>query len=130
MSFSCTHSALVVLLAISTALTATRANADNLVGTLPVDVLVDNKGAANTYIPLQIPAGRSGIQPKLSLNYNSQSGNGPLGMGWSISTGFPQSITRGRSILARDGTPLVDHRTGTSKYSLPRRKPRRSNKKN
>jgi RHS repeat-associated protein len=74
-----------------------------MVGTLPTDVSVDNKGSANVSIPLQIPAGRAGLQPNLALTYNSQSGNGPLGIGWSVSTGFPQSITRGRSILARDG---------------------------
>jgi RHS repeat-associated protein len=74
-----------------------------MVGTLPTDVSVDNKGSANISIPLQIPVGRAGLQPNLALTYNSQSGNGPLGIGWSVSTGFPQSITRGRSILARDG---------------------------
>ena len=77
--------------------------ADMLVATLPGEFSVDNKGAANYSIPLAIPPGRGGLQPKLSLNYNSQSGNGPLGVGWALSTGFPQAITRGRTILARDG---------------------------
>lgn len=44
------------------------------------------------------------MQPKLSLGYNSGLGNGSVGSGWSVSTGFPQAITRGRNILARDGT--------------------------
>ncbi|HLP23594.1 MAG TPA: FG-GAP-like repeat-containing protein, partial [Microbacteriaceae bacterium] len=77
--------------------------AADLVGTLPGEFSVDNKGSANYSIPLSIPPGRQGMQPKLSLNYNSQLGNGPLGVGFSLSTGFPQAITRGRSILARDG---------------------------
>src|SRR5690242_15323423 len=77
--------------------------AAQLVGTLPGDVSVDNKGAANYSIPLALPPGRAGMEPKMSLNYNSGSGNGPLGVGFSLSTGFSQAITRGRSILARDG---------------------------
>jgi YD repeat-containing protein len=64
---------------------------------------VDNKGGANYSLPLLTPPGRGGMEPKLTLSYNSGAGNGPLGMGFSLSTGFPQGITRGRSILARDG---------------------------
>lgn len=90
-----------VLLAFGAPLTAQTAG--TLVGTLPGEFSVDNKGAANYSIPLAIPPGRGGLQPKLSLNYSSQGGNGPLGVGFSLSTGFPQAITRGRSILARDG---------------------------
>ena len=74
-----------------------------LVGTLPGAVSVNNRGAANYAIPLKTPPGRGGMEPQLSINYDSESGNGPLGVGFSISTGFAQSITRGRSILARDG---------------------------
>ncbi len=77
--------------------------AEEIVGTLPSDFSVDSKGAANYSIPLQIPPGINGMQPNLILNYNSQTGNGPFGVGWSLSTGFPASISRGRSIYARDG---------------------------
>src|SRR5262245_27941099 len=77
--------------------------ADALVGSLPGDLSVDNKGAANYSIPISIPPGRASLQPGLALSYNSNGGNGTLGIGWSLSTGFPQSITRGRTILARDG---------------------------
>lgn len=74
-----------------------------IVGTLPGALSVDNKGAANYAIPLTIPPGRAGLQPAISLVYNSGGGNGPLGVGFTLTTGFPQSITRGRSIFARDG---------------------------
>lgn len=77
--------------------------AGELVATLPGEISVDNKGAANYSVPLAVPSGRSGLQPKLALNYSSQAGNGSLGFGFSLSTGYPQAITRGRSILARDG---------------------------
>lgn len=72
-------------------------------GQFPVDLSVDNKGAANGTIPLVMPVGRAGLEPKLALQYSSQSGNGPLGIGFALSTGYPHAITRGRSILARDG---------------------------
>lgn len=81
---------------------ATVAKGD-LVGTLPGEFSVDNKGAANYSIPLEVPPGINGMQPSLSLNYNSNAGNGVLGVGWSLGTGFPQAITRGRTLLARDG---------------------------
>ncbi len=75
----------------------------NLVATAGGALSVDNHGSANYSIPLQISPGRSGLQPSVSLNYSSGAGNGVAGVGFSVSTGFSQSITRGRSILARDG---------------------------
>lgn len=75
--------------------------ATETVGTLGGDVSVDNKGAANYSIPLDIPVGRAGMQPSLSVNYSSQGGNGLMGVGFALSAG-QSSITRGRSILARD----------------------------
>ncbi len=74
-----------------------------LVATTGPALSVDNHGSANVSIPLQIAPSRSGPQPELSLQYSSSAGNGLLGVGFSVSTGFPHSIVRGRSILARDG---------------------------
>ncbi|MDQ8201193.1 RHS repeat-associated core domain-containing protein [Pelagicoccus enzymogenes] len=76
---------------------------DLLPGTLAGDVSVDNKGSANYSIPLEVPPGREGMQPSLAINYNSQGGNGPMGVGWNFSHGLPKQITRGRTIYARDG---------------------------
>lgn len=89
-----------------------------LVGTLPGEFSVDNKGAANCTIPLKIAPGRGGMEPKLALVYNSGSDNGPLGVGWSLSTGFPQAITRGRSILARDGVVRGTNFDANDKFYL------------
>ncbi len=46
------------------------------------EVLPD--GTANYTIPIDIDGGIRGMQPNLSLSYNSDGGNGALGVGWSI----------------------------------------------
>ena len=45
----------------------------------------NNNGTATIQYPIEIPAGRQGMQPSLALNYNSAGGNGWLGIGWDIS---------------------------------------------
>jgi RHS repeat-associated protein len=112
---------IALLTVLGLALVPTRqlhAQSNLLVGSLPGGLSVDNKGSANYSIPLKIAPGRGGMQPSVSLNYNSASGNGPLGIGWSLSTGFPQSITRGRSILARDLEVRGITFTSTDKFYL------------
>ncbi|MFT5758322.1 MAG: RHS repeat-associated protein [Alteromonadaceae bacterium] len=42
-------------------------------------------GAASYNIPIALPPGRNGMQPHVSLNYNSRSGNGIAGVGWGLS---------------------------------------------
>jgi RHS repeat-associated protein len=42
-------------------------------------------GTGNLSFPLQLPAGRNGFQPSISLNYSTGSGNGFFGFGWNLS---------------------------------------------
>lgn len=42
-------------------------------------------GSAQYTIPIWMPPGVNGLQPKLSLTYDSQLGYGLMGPGWSIS---------------------------------------------
>lgn len=42
-------------------------------------------GTGNFSIPITVPPGRNDFQPELSLNYSTGSGNGPFGLGWSLS---------------------------------------------
>jgi RHS repeat-associated protein len=42
-------------------------------------------GTGSLTIPLALSTGRAGFGPQLSLNYDSGQGNGPFGIGWSLS---------------------------------------------
>lgn len=42
-------------------------------------------GTGSTTVPLAVSPGRSGFGPQLTLSYDSGSGNGPFGFGWSLS---------------------------------------------
>ena len=44
-------------------------------------------GAATMTIPIAVPPGPGGLVPTLSLNYSSDQGDGPFGVGWNLSLG-------------------------------------------
>src|SRR5260221_9962679 len=54
------------------------------VGTIPGAFAVSHAGAATYSMQVAIPPGRAGVQPAISIAYNSDSGNGLVGMGFSI----------------------------------------------
>jgi RHS repeat-associated protein len=57
-------------------------------------------GAAVYSIPIVLPSGSAGVKPELGLTYNSQGGNGVLGVGWSLD-GL-QVINRSSKTRAQD----------------------------
>lgn len=58
-------------------------------------------GQASYSIPIVVPPGRKGMQPSISLNYSSSSGNGVVGVGWSLSA--TSAVTRCSATPATDG---------------------------
>ena len=84
----------------ATYIPSTSLNSDQTVGALEGSGGVSG-GAATYSIPIVIPPGRKGMQPSVSLNYSSRSGNGIAGVGWSVSAG--SSIHRCGATAAQDG---------------------------
>ena len=68
---------------------------------LPGKFEVTDTGSASYTIPISVVPGTAGLEPKLSLQYDSRSGNGLLGVGWSLA-GLP-AITRCGRTIAQDG---------------------------
>lgn len=71
------------------------------VGSLPATFTVSSSGASIYNMPISIPAGINGIEPKLSITYNSQGSNSILGYGFSLS-GLSK-ISKSRKSLYYDG---------------------------
>src|SRR5262245_31485443 len=58
-------------------------------------------GTGNFSIPIALPPGRNGFQPKLALGYSTGHSNGPLGLGWRL--GIP-----GVARKTAKGVPVYD----------------------
>ena len=71
----------------------------------------NNMGTANLSYPIEIPAGRQGMQPNLAVQYNSGGGNGWMGMGWDLSI---PAIT----VETRWGVPRYSTSQETESYLL------------
>jgi len=77
------------------------------VGTIPGEFSVNGNGGATYTIAIEVPPGIKGVQPNLAVVYDSQQGNGLLGVGWQLA-GF-SAIARCNQTIASDG-----HRGGVN----------------
>ena len=89
----------IVLIAVSPV--KSFAQSDKIPGMSLGSFKVGSSGGASYSLPIIVPPGVNGLQPKLMLSFDSQSGNGLLGMGWALE-GLPV-IQRCRASKAQDG---------------------------
>jgi hypothetical protein len=85
-------------------------------GSTPGSFRVSESGAAEYRIPIRVPPGVAGMEPKLALAYNSQAGNGLLGVGWNLE-GL-SSITRCPRTMAQDGVRGAVNHDGNDRFCL------------
>ena len=71
----------------------------------------NQQGDANLSYPIEIPSGRGGMQPNLSVSYNSANSNGWMGLGWNI---YSPSI----ELDTRWGSPTFDSSTESEIYTI------------
>ena len=69
-----------------------------------------SEGTATIHYPITLPQGRNGMQPNLNISYNSEGGNGLLGIGWDMQL---PAIT----VDSKWGVPRYDDDYETECYS-------------
>lgn len=77
---------------------------------------VNLAGAAIYTVPIQVPKGVNGVEPAISLAYNSQAANGIVGLGWSIS-GI-STISRVPSTVYHDGKKSAVDFSASDRFAL------------
>lgn len=72
------------------------------VGTIPGEASVDATGSARYSMPIAAAPGPGGMQPEISISYDSSRGTGYAGLGFAID-GFGSTIERCEKTIADDG---------------------------
>ena len=84
-------------------------NTSYAVGSILGEASVSPTGAALYQIAIDVMPGTGGVQPNISVVYNSQAGNGVVGYGWHLNA--ISAITRTGSTLYHDGTIRIPNLT-------------------
>lgn len=93
----------------------TTSTSNSPVGSLKGEFKVTELGAATYTVPIKTPKGINGFQPNISINYNSQSGNGIVG--WGCHIGGISVITRGAKDIFHDGVAKgISHQNDDAYY--------------
>lgn len=85
--------------------------AEGIISVNPPDI--NNYGGGFAPIPIDIPAGRNGMQPQLAFTYNQNGGRSRYGYGWDMNLPAITIDTR-----ARRGIPRYDEKYETETYLL------------
>jgi len=94
----------------------TTGSTTTVVGSIGGQFSVSPSGAANYSVGIDVPPGTAGMQPQLAVGYDSQAGNGLIGMGWSMA-GL-SAITRCPKTLAQDNIIHGVDYTATDAFCL------------
>lgn len=86
------------------------------VGAIAGNTDVTLTGGATYTIPIQVPPGTNGMEPKVTVQYNSQAGSGIAGWGWNI-TGMSAIVRTPKSNFLDDEVKPVSYATNDA-YSL------------
>jgi RHS repeat-associated protein len=73
-------------------------------GALAGQAAVSAGGNASYSLAIDLPPGINGLKPQVSVNYNSNVRNGPLGLGWFLGGASASSITRCPQTISQNGT--------------------------
>ena len=114
--FATSRHVFITVLAIFGLIAAQATQAVDTPGAISGQFSVTPTGGANYSIPIAVPPGTAGMAPNLALSYNSQGGNGLLGMGWALS-GL-SAITRCPKTFVQDGVKEGISYTNADKYCL------------
>ncbi|WKD50396.1 FG-GAP-like repeat-containing protein [Microbulbifer spongiae] len=88
----------------------------NIAGASGGQFRVNEAGAVTYNFPIATATGTAGVVPEVSINYNSNGGNGLLGKGWAI--GGLSGISRCRQTLAIDGAVAPINWTESDRFCL------------
>ena len=89
------------------------------------DFTIPADGSANYSIPIWVPPGVVGLQPSLALNYNSNGGDGLLGVGWNL-VGL-SAISRCNLTYAQDGVGGSPQLASSDRFCLDGKRLRTTN---